>query len=70
MRTTRRYAYAALLAASLLTAPLHAAEWINTWAASPLPNAATPGPGPAPLHPDPGQGSSALESAPADLRDF
>jgi len=49
MRTTRRYAYAALLAASLLTAPLHAAEWINTWAASPLPNAATPGPGPAPL---------------------
>jgi lysophospholipase L1-like esterase len=49
MRTTRRYAYAALLAASLLTVPLHAAEWINTWAASPLPNAATPGPGPAPL---------------------
>ena len=49
MRITRRYACAALLAASLLAVPALAAEWINTWAASPLPNAATPGPGPAPL---------------------
>ena len=35
--------------ATLLAAPLQAADWITTWAASPLPAAAAPGPGPAPL---------------------